>query len=42
MLPLKANPPDVVVEIMLPPAAYILMNQLNEQGIAPTAKTMDL
>ena len=40
LLPLKANPPDVVVEIMLPPAAYILLNQLNEQGIAPTAKTL--
>lgn len=40
ILPLKANPPDVVVEIMLPPAAYILLNQLNEQGVAPTAKTM--
>lgn len=40
LLPLKANPPDVVIEIMLPPAAYILLNQLNEQGIAPTAKTM--
>jgi branched-chain amino acid transport system substrate-binding protein len=40
LLPLKANPPDVIVEIMLPPAAYILLNQLNEQGIAPTAKTV--
>jgi branched-chain amino acid transport system substrate-binding protein len=40
ILPLKSNPPDVVVEIMLPPAAYILLNQLNEQGVAPTAKTM--
>jgi branched-chain amino acid transport system substrate-binding protein len=40
LLPLKANPPDVIVEIMLPPAAYILLNQLNEQGIAPTAKTL--
>jgi branched-chain amino acid transport system substrate-binding protein len=40
LLPLKANPPDVIVEIMLPPAAYILFNQLNEQGIAPTAKTL--
>jgi branched-chain amino acid transport system substrate-binding protein len=39
LLPLKANPPDAVVEIMLPPAAYILLNQLNEQGIAPTSKT---
>ena len=40
LLPLKANPPDVIVEIMLPPAAYILINQLNEQGIAPTSKTL--
>jgi branched-chain amino acid transport system substrate-binding protein len=39
LLPLKANPPDAVVEIMLPPAAYILLNQVNEQGIAPTPKT---
>jgi branched-chain amino acid transport system substrate-binding protein len=39
LLPLKANPPDMVVEIMLPPAAYILLNQLYEQGIAPSAKT---
>jgi branched-chain amino acid transport system substrate-binding protein len=39
LLPLKASPPDVVVEIMLPPAAYILINQLNEQGIAPGPKT---
>jgi len=39
LLPLKANPPDVVVEIMLPPAAYILLNQLYEQGIAPSPKT---
>lgn len=39
LLPLKANPPDVIVEILLPPAAYILLNQLNEQGIAPTSKT---
>lgn len=40
LLPLKANPPDLIVEIMLPPAAYILINQLSEQGIAPTAKTL--
>src|SRR5215212_793433 len=32
LLPLKAKPPDAVVEIMLPPAAYILLNQLYEQG----------
>jgi branched-chain amino acid transport system substrate-binding protein len=39
LLPLRANPPDAVINIMLPPAAYILMNQLYEQGIAPSAKT---
>jgi branched-chain amino acid transport system substrate-binding protein len=39
LLPLKVSPPDVVVEIMLPPAAYILINQLYEQGIAPAPKT---
>ena len=39
LLPLKANPPDAVVEIMLPTAAYIALNQLYEQGIAPTSKT---
>lgn len=39
LLPLRASPPDAVVEIMLPPAAYILLNQLYEQGIAPSTKT---
>jgi branched-chain amino acid transport system substrate-binding protein len=39
LLPLKANPPDVVINCMLPPAAYILINQIYEQGIAPTPKT---
>jgi len=39
LLPLKANPPDVVINCMLPPAAYILLNQLYEQGIAPAPKT---
>ena len=39
LLPLRASPPDAVVEIMLPPAAYILLNQLYEQGIAPSGKT---
>ena len=39
MLPLRANPPDMVINVMLPPAAYILMNQLYEQGVAPSAKT---
>jgi ABC-type branched-subunit amino acid transport system substrate-binding protein len=39
ILPLRANPPDVVLMVMLPPPAYIVMNQLYEQGVAPTAKT---
>lgn len=39
ILPLRANPPDMVITIMLPPAAYIVMNQLYEQGVAPSAKT---
>lgn len=39
VLPLRANPPDLVVNVMLPPAAYILMNQFYEQGVAPSAKT---
>jgi ABC-type branched-subunit amino acid transport system substrate-binding protein len=40
ILPLRANPPDVIVMSMLPPAAYIVMNQAYEQGIAPTSKTL--
>jgi branched-chain amino acid transport system substrate-binding protein len=39
ILPLRADPPDVVVDVMLPPAAYIMMNQVYEQGIAPSSKT---
>jgi branched-chain amino acid transport system substrate-binding protein len=39
VLALRANPPDMVINVMLPPAAYILMNQLYEQGVAPSAKT---
>jgi len=39
ILPLRANPPDAVLMVMLPPPAYIVMNQLYEQGVAPTAKT---
>ena len=39
ILPLRANPPDAVLMVMLPPPAYIVMNQLYEQGIAPSAKT---
>lgn len=39
VLALRASPPDMILNIMLPPAAYILMNQLYEQGVAPSAKT---
>ena len=39
VLPLRANPPDAVLMMMLPPAAYIVMNQLYEQGVAPSEKT---
>jgi branched-chain amino acid transport system substrate-binding protein len=39
VLPLKSHPPDVVVNILLPPGAYILMNQLYEQKVAPSKTT---
>jgi branched-chain amino acid transport system substrate-binding protein len=39
LLSMKANPPDVVINCMLPPAAYILINQLYEQGISPAPHT---
>jgi branched-chain amino acid transport system substrate-binding protein len=39
LLQLKTNPPDIVVNCMLAPAAYILINQLYEQGVAPSSKT---
>jgi ABC-type branched-subunit amino acid transport system substrate-binding protein len=39
VLALRANPPDMVATMMLPPAVYIVMNQLYEQGVAPSAKT---
>jgi ABC-type branched-subunit amino acid transport system substrate-binding protein len=39
VLPLRANPPGMVVTMMLPPAAYILVGQLYQQGVAPSAKT---
>jgi ABC-type branched-subunit amino acid transport system substrate-binding protein len=29
----------MVINVMLPPAAYILMNQLYEQGVAPSPRT---
>src|SRR3954471_1728779 len=40
ILPLRANPPDVIVMSMLPPAAYLVMNQVYEQGLAPSARTI--
>jgi len=39
IVPLRSNPPDAVLLMMLPPAAYIVMNQLYEQGVAPSEKT---
>jgi ABC-type branched-subunit amino acid transport system substrate-binding protein len=39
LLPLKSAPPDAVIDVMLPPAAYMLINQLYEQGIAPSSGT---
>jgi len=39
VLALRANPPEMIATMMLPPAAYILMNQLYEQGVAPSSKT---
>jgi branched-chain amino acid transport system substrate-binding protein len=39
ILPMRANAPDAIINLMLPPAAYIMMNQLYEQGVAPSAKT---
>ena len=39
ILALRASPPDMVINVMLPPAAYILMNQLYEQRVAPSPNT---
>lgn len=39
ILGLAKDPPDVVVPIMDPPTGYIIINQLHEYGVAPTAKT---
>lgn len=39
VLPLKQERPDMVVLIMIPPASYILMNQLYESGVAPSRQT---
>jgi branched-chain amino acid transport system substrate-binding protein len=39
MAPLRHDLPDVLVNIMLPPAAYTMINQAYEEGIAPTARS---
>jgi branched-chain amino acid transport system substrate-binding protein len=39
ILPLKSHPPDMVVTIMDPPGGYLVINQVFEHGVAPTAKT---
>ncbi len=39
ILPLKANPPQMIVTILDPPAGYVVINQLYELGVAPSAKT---
>ncbi len=40
VISLKRDQPDMVVTMLLPPAAYIFMNQLYEQGVAPSKKTI--
>ncbi|MFL5002264.1 MAG: ABC transporter substrate-binding protein [Xanthobacteraceae bacterium] len=37
--PHKANPPDAIIQLMRSPAAYGLIDQLHQQGLAPSAKT---
>lgn len=39
LLPLRRNPPEMVVTIMLAPGGYHLVNQLYSQSIAPSAGT---
>lgn len=39
VLSLRANQPDMIANMALPPAAYIMMNQLYQQGVAPSKKT---
>jgi branched-chain amino acid transport system substrate-binding protein len=39
VLPLRAERPEMIVTIMIPPASYILMNQLYENGVAPSQQT---
>lgn len=36
---LKQDPPDIVATIMDPPGGYIMINQLYQQGVAPTSET---
>lgn len=36
---LKQDPPDLVATIMDPPGGYIMINQLYQQGVAPTKDT---
>lgn len=40
ILDIQAFKPDIVVNEMVAPAGYILLNQLSEQGVAPTKETM--
>jgi branched-chain amino acid transport system substrate-binding protein len=37
--PHKANPPDAIIQLMRPPAAYGLINQLHQHRLAPSART---
>lgn len=39
ILPLKADPPEMIVTILDPPAGYVVINQLYELGVAPSSKT---
>ncbi len=39
ILPLRQNPPEMVITILDPPAGYILINQLFEHGVAPSSRT---
>src|SRR5699024_863913 len=39
LIPLRLDPPEMIVTIMLAPAGYLLINQLKEQGVAPTNNT---
>jgi branched-chain amino acid transport system substrate-binding protein len=40
ILDIQAFKPDIIVNEMVAPAGYILLNQLSEQGVAPTKETM--